>query len=74
VAAIGSTAPAPIPCTKRNATSVTIDGANPHRSDPARKIVTPAMNTGLRPYRSASLPKIGVVTACISRYDENTQL
>ena len=71
---MGSTAPAPIPWMKRNRTSIPIDWESPHRSEPARKIVTPAMNTGLRPYRSASLPKIGVVTACISRYEEKTQL
>ena len=31
------------------------------------------MNTGLRPKRSESFPKIGVVTACIRRYAEKTQ-
>ena len=34
----------------------------------------PAMKTGLRPRRSASLPKSGMVTACISRKPEKTQL
>ena len=40
---------------------------SPHSAEPARNTAMPAMNTGLRPKRSASLPKIGVVTACISR-------
>jgi hypothetical protein len=74
VTVIGCTAPAPRPWRKRNATSAPIERASPHSTDPARNTTMPAMNTGLRPRRSESLPKMGMVTACISRNDENTQL
>ena len=33
----------------------------------------PTSSTGLRPYRSASLPNTTVVAVCVSRKEENTQ-
>ena len=52
---IGWTAPAPSPCTARNAISEVIPHAKPHSSEPSTKSPTPTSITGLRPYWSASL-------------------
>jgi hypothetical protein len=53
---IGSTAPAPMPWTTRNAIRLPMLQATPQSSDPTTKSVTPTSITGLRPKRSASLP------------------
>src|SRR4051794_39339352 len=66
-------APAPRPCTSRNAISHAIEDAKPHSTDPTRKIATPTSSTGLRPNRSESLPNTIVVAVWASRNDPNTQ-
>ena len=56
VSVVGCMAPAPSPCTARKAISVPIPRARPLAIDPTRKTPIPKSSTGLRPYRSASLP------------------
>jgi hypothetical protein len=41
--------PPPIPCSARAATSMVIDWASPHSTDPATKNTTAAWKTRLRP-------------------------
>ena len=53
---IGCTAPAPRPCTARNAMSTVMFHAMPHMIEPSRNSPMPSSSTGLRPNRSASLP------------------
>ena len=69
----GWIAPAPMPWINRNAIKDGMDQAKPHSAEPTRNTVIPASSTGLRPNRSASLPKITVVAVCVSRKEENTQ-
>jgi hypothetical protein len=64
---IGCTAPAPRPCTARNAISAPMFQASPHSSEPRTKSPIPTSITGLRPYWSASLAYTGTVTAWASR-------
>ena len=52
---IGMTAPAPRPCTARNAMSAGMLHANPHSTLPARNSPIPTSIIGLRPTVSASL-------------------
>src|SRR5664279_569010 len=73
VTLIGWTAPAPRPCTARNAISAGMLQAKPHRIEPSRKSPMPNSMIGLRPNRSDSLPYTGTETACASRYTENSQ-
>ena len=56
VTLIGCTAPAPSPCTARNAINAGMLQANPHRIDPNRNSPIPNSMIGLRPNRSASFP------------------
>ena len=51
---IGCTAPAPSPCTARNAMSAGMLHANPHRIDPSRNSPMPIRMIGLRPTMSLS--------------------
>ena len=60
-------APPPMPCSARDATSMVIEPANPHRTEPPRKNRTDAWNTALRPNRSPSLPTIAVTIVDASR-------
>ena len=55
VIAIGCTAPAPSPCTARNAMSAGMLHANPQSTDPSRNRPMPTSTTGLRPTVSATL-------------------
>src|SRR5664279_757404 len=73
VTLIGWTAPAPRPCTARNAISAGMLQAKPHRIEPSRKSPMPNSMIGLRPNRSDSLPYTGTETAWASRYTENSQ-
>ncbi len=52
----GWMAPAPSPCSSRNSTSDIIDQAKPQSAEPTRKMIMPAISTGLRPKISESLP------------------
>ena len=56
VMVVGMIAPAPRPCTARNAISGQMLQATPHMMEPARKSAIPQRMTGLRPKRSLSLP------------------
>jgi len=58
---------APRPCTARATSRTSVPGERPASSEPARKIATPATRTGLRPYRSDSLPQIGSTTVEATR-------
>ena len=71
---MGWMAPAPTPCTSRNRIIDGIDQANPHSSEPNRKIAMPESITFFRPSRSESFPNTTVVAVCVSRNAENTQL
>ena len=51
--------PAPPPCTPLDRISWTIFCEMPDRTEPARKISIPAMNSGLRPYISETRPTMG---------------
>ena len=64
---IGCTAPAPMPCTARNAISAGMLHATPHSTEPSRNTAMPKNITGLRPTTSASFPYSGTVTAWVSR-------
>ena len=66
-------APAPMPWISRKAISEGIDQARPQSREPARNTAMPAKSTGLRPYRSASLPNTTVVAVWVSRKAEKTQ-
>ena len=46
----------PKPCNPRNAINVTMFHARAEVSEPTRKMIVPAIRTGLRPKTSASLP------------------
>ena len=46
----------------------------PHSAEPIRKITMDVMKTALRPYRSPSLPQIGVETVVPSTYAVTTQV
>src|SRR5699024_11647618 len=74
VIAIGCTAPAPKPCTKRKVINMSIDEAKPLKIDPIRKIITPIINIGFIPNKSDSLPQIIVVTTFINKKEQKTQL
>jgi hypothetical protein len=54
--AIGNSAPAPTPWMPRKVSSIAMFCERPESAEPIRKIVTPIMSNGLRPYRSESLP------------------
>lgn len=60
-------APPPMPCSAREATSIDIDPARPHSTEPARKNSTAAWKTGLRPKVSPSLPTTAVTIVDASR-------
>ena len=75
--------PAPRPCTARNAISSTIplplppssaEPDIPQSADPIRKMTTEVRKIALRPYRSPSLPQIGVETVVPSTYAVTTQV
>jgi hypothetical protein len=53
---MGKSAPAPRPCSARNATSCHISREKPESSDPIRNTATANRSTGRRPNRSDSLP------------------
>ena len=53
-------APPPMPCSAREATSMVIDPARPHSTEPTRKNTTAAWKTVLRPKTSPSFPTIAV--------------
>ena len=61
------TAPPPMPCSVRDATSIGIEDATPHSIDPTRKNPIAAWKTALRPKRSPSLPTTAVVMVEASR-------
>ena len=63
VIAIGSTAPAPMPCTARKTMRLGMSHANPARMEPSRKSPIPHSMIGLRPIVSASFAYTGTVTA-----------
>src|SRR3954451_12790028 len=65
--------PTPSPCTVRKPISSPMFWLKPLASDPARKIPIAAWNMILRPYRSDSLPQIGVDAVEASSVDETTQ-
>ena len=65
--AVTMMAPPPMPCSARDATSMVIDPASPHSTEPARKNSTDVWNTALRPNRSPSLPTIAVTIVDASR-------
>ena len=65
--AVTMIAPPPMPCNARDATSIVIDPANPHNTEPARKNTTAAWKTALRPNRSPSLPTTAVTIVEASR-------
>jgi hypothetical protein len=65
--AVTMRAPPPTPCSALEATSMVIDCARPHSTDPARKNTTAVWKTVLRPNRSPSLPTIAVVIVDASR-------
>ena len=67
VIVVGVVAPAPRPCTTRNAISTLMFQASPHMIEPARNSPIPNRMIGLRPNRSESLPYTGTDTACASR-------
>src|SRR4051794_22290626 len=69
---IGCTAPAPTPCTTRAKISAGIDQATAQRIDPTMKSPILTRITGLRPWTSDNFAYSGVVTACASRYPENS--
>jgi hypothetical protein len=48
--------PAPSPCSPRKQIRLTMFHDDAHSADPARKMMVPAIRTGLRPHWSASLP------------------
>ena len=54
--AIGKSAPAPSPCSARNATSCHISRERPESNDPMRKTASAKRSTGRRPKRSESFP------------------
>ncbi len=60
-------APPPMPCSARDATSMVMDPASPHSTEPAKKNSTDAAKTTLRPNRSPSLPTIAVTIVEASR-------
>lgn len=59
--------PAPSPWTARNAMSWFMSWASPESTEPARNTVIEQMKLPLRPYRSPSLPQMGVETEAVSR-------
>ncbi len=54
--AIGKSAPAPMPWMPRKRMSIAMFCDRPDSAEPIRKMVTPIIIIGLRPYRSDSLP------------------
>src|SRR5580765_2509519 len=70
---IGITAPAPRPCSARNAISVGMLQARPHSTLPARNRPIPISMIGLRPNVSESFAYTDTDTAWASRYTENSQ-
>ena len=48
----------PTPCPLRDTISISGSWAKPHSSDPSVKMISPMMNSRLRPYRSASTPEV----------------
>src|SRR4051794_27233618 len=65
--------PTPSPCTVRKPISSPMFWLKPLASEPARKMPIAAWNMILRPYRSESLPQIGVEAVEASRVAETTQ-
>ena len=61
---IGATAPAPNPWITRKTMSDVMLHAHPASTEETRNSPTPVRITGLRPYMSESLEKIGTLTAC----------
>jgi len=53
---IGNSAPAPSPCTARNATSSAMFCDAPESQEPARKRQTPMISITLRPNTSENFP------------------
>lgn len=64
--------PAPRPCIARKPISWLMSWAIPLSAEPIRKITMEARKTPLRPYRSPSLPQIGVEAAVASVYAVTT--
>ena len=65
--AVTMSAPPPMPCSARDATSMLIDPDMPHSTEPARKKITAAWKIALRPNRSPSLPTTAVTIVDASR-------
>ena len=66
--ASGTSPPAPMPCTTRNATSCDIVCAAPHSAEPTRKSAIAPMNGRRAPCTSTSFPYSGTVTVSASMY------
>ena len=60
-------APPPIPCSAREATSMPIDWASPHSTEPTRNSSTATWKIRLRPKMSPSLPTTAVTIVDASR-------
>ena len=65
--ATGKSDPAPMPWRPRNRMSMLMFWLRPDSAEPVRKITMPIMNTGLRPYRSDSLPQNGTLIVLVKR-------
>ena len=65
--------PTPSPMTARDPTSCPMFWANPAASEETRKIPIADWNMILRPYRSDSLPQMGVDAVEVNRVAETTQ-
>lgn len=70
--AVTSRPPAPMPCIPRQAISIVMFVAGPHRNEPVMKMITDAWKTTLRPKRSPNLPTSTVATVSASRYAVTT--
>ncbi|MNN87796.1 hypothetical protein D3C81_2053990 [compost metagenome] len=57
----------------RKMMSCSIDWADPQSTDPITNIVNPNTRNTFRPYRSDSLPAMGVIAVEVSMYIVNTQ-
>ncbi len=65
--------PTPRPMAARKPTSWAMFWANPEASEESRKIAIAPWNITLRPYRSESLPQIGVEAVEVSSVADTTQ-
>lgn len=64
----GMISPAPRPCRTRNAMSDGASHATAHKTEPSRKISSPAIQATRDPNRVAAQPANGTATASASRY------